>query len=467
MRTWSMHSKLRRRESRQRTTCAVALLAWLMVAAVANAQVVFNTIHWTSSGGDGEVRRANLDGTDIVDVTVGLSSPERIALDPANGRLYWTETGVIRRANLDGTGIADFIVGGRPEGIALDVAGTKIYWTDSSNDAIRRANLDGSGIEDLALGQPSPGAIALDIPNGKMYWVEGSADVIRRANMEIPLGETAMTRTDVENFVTGQPNPRGIAVDVAGGKVYWSDSTSNNIQRVNLNGTGVEEMIANQPNTRDIALDVTAGKIYWGDSQNSNIQRANLEIPPGETAATRTDIEELVTGIVQFRGIALLLCGPADCDFDGIPDGSDNCPTVSNAGQSDIDTDLVGDVCDNCIASSNTDQSDEDGDGIGDACDQCLGDPINDPDGDLVCASVDVCPFDFDPGQEDFDGDGVGDICDDDDDGDGVPDVVDQCDFTPLGLAIDSDGIAKVDMNSDCIIDQSDIDAFVALLLGL
>ena len=41
-----------------------------------------------------------------------------------------------------------------------------------------------------------------------------------------------------------------------------------------------------------------------------------------------------------------LLTGSTDTDGDGVPDESDNCPAVSNAGQSDRDFDTLGDACD-------------------------------------------------------------------------------------------------------------------------
>ena len=71
-----------------------------------------------------------------------------------------------------------------------------------------------------------------------------------------------------------------------------------------------------------------------------------------------------------------------DSDNDGIPDTSDNCPTVFNPDQKDTDHDGAGDACDsdddndgvpdssdNCPTVSNPNQADKDGDGIGDACD--------------------------------------------------------------------------------------------------
>lgn len=44
---------------------------------------------------------------------------------------------------------------------------------------------------------------------------------------------------------------------------------------------------------------------------------------------------------------------PNDRDGDGLPNTSDNCPTVPNADQADADSDMHGDVCDACPSISN------------------------------------------------------------------------------------------------------------------
>ena len=62
-------------------------------------------------------------------------------------------------------------------------------------------------------------------------------------------------------------------------------------------------------------------------------------------------------------------CMLPDADGDGVPDQSDNCPSVSNASQADCNFDGIGDAC--VIASGSS--SDYDGNGVPDSC-QCLAD---------------------------------------------------------------------------------------------
>jgi len=144
-----------------------------------------------------------------------------------------------------------------------------------------------------------------------------------------------------------------------------------------------------------------------------------------------------------------------DDDGDGFDDGRDNCPTVANPGQENTDTLDPGDACqdvdqdgiidaiDNCPTNTNPDQTDTDGDGDGDACDtdddndgisdwldRCplRHDPSNiDSDSDLIGDYCDNCPVDYNPDQVNSDRDVLGNACDDDDDNDGIPDDDDNC----------------------------------------
>src|SRR5207249_1192172 len=94
---------------------------------------------------------------------------------------------------------------------------------------------------------------------------------------------------------------------------------------------------------------------------------------------------------------------PGDRDGDGVPDATDNCPTVFNPVRP-VDGGK---------------QADADGDGLGDACDPCPLDASNqcparafDRDGDGVPDTRDNCINVANPTQADRDGDGKGDACD-------------------------------------------------------
>jgi hypothetical protein len=166
-------------------------------------------------------------------------------------------------------------------------------------------------------------------------------------------------------------------------------------------------------------------------------------------------------------------CFPDD-DGDGIADGMDNCPVVSNEEQGNSDSDPWGDACDNCISAANADQADVDKDGWGDACDNCA-DSANvdqgDADSDGLGDICDNCPSHANPDQHDVDTDGIGDACDNcparansdqaDADSDGVGSACDNCPQAANAdqLDADTDGIGEVCDNCRLIANASQTDA--------
>ena len=176
-----------------------------------------------------------------------------------------------------------------------------MYWTDFGTDRIQRANLDGSNVQTLvSRGLENPAGIAVDVAGGKMYWTDigelGAGarfgkERIQRANLDGSNVQTLVTRTQ------GLVWPEDISLAVAGGKMYWTDRGADRIQRANLDGSNIETLVSRElENPSGIAVDVAAGKMYWtelgelGDGARfgkERIRRANLDGSNIETLVTR------------------------------------------------------------------------------------------------------------------------------------------------------------------------------------
>ena len=211
--------------------------------------------------------------------------------------MYWTDYGTdkIQRSNLDGSGVEDLVTTGleTPDRHRAGcVRRQDVLDGCMAQDKIQRSNLDGSGIEDLVTtGLEIPYGIALDVSGGKMYWTDDDGtEKIQRSNLD---------GSGVEDLVTaGLDHPDGIALDVSGGKMYWTDWGTKKIQRSNLDGSGVEDLVTTGlVNPNGIALDVSGGKMYWTDRlHGTEIKRSNLD---------GSNVENLVTGLYSPDGIAL------------------------------------------------------------------------------------------------------------------------------------------------------------------
>lgn len=185
----------------------------------------------------------------------------------AAGDLYLVDEPAITRTELDGTGSVLLLNAPGASFIALDTAAGKMYWTTFS--FVQRANLDGTSLQTIVSGLTEGQGIAVDPAGGKVYWGDETTGKVQRANLD---------GTGVEDLVTGLGKPVGIGLDTGAGKLYWSDEGTLKIQRANLDGSGVEDLVTtglSKPVGLD--LDLVAGKIYWGDQVAQRVQRSNLD----------------------------------------------------------------------------------------------------------------------------------------------------------------------------------------------
>ncbi len=174
--------------------------------------------------------------------------PDGIAVDAAAGHIYWTNMGVpslndgsIERADLDGKNRKVIVPQGvtfSPKQIQLDKKSGKLYWCDREGMRVMRGNLDGSNIETLVeTGRGEADrrdqtrwcvGIAIDPVRKQIYWTQKGADNaeqgrIFRAGIEIPKGETAAKRSDIEVFFDRLPEPIDLELDLKNRVLYWTD----------------------------------------------------------------------------------------------------------------------------------------------------------------------------------------------------------------------------------------------------
>ena len=198
----------------------------------------------------GRVLSANPDGSDLKTIVEeGRQLPDGLVVDGAAGRMYWTNMGNLKandgsifRSDLDGKNMTTVVPAGgtfTPKQLQLEKKSGKLYWCDREGMRVMRANLDGSNIEtlvDTSRGDPRPGpdakkwcvGIAVDVEGGKFYWTQKGGDNagegrIFRANIELPAGRTPAKRQDIELLYDNLPEPIDLDLDVAHRVMYWTD----------------------------------------------------------------------------------------------------------------------------------------------------------------------------------------------------------------------------------------------------
>ena len=163
-------------------------------------------------------------GTDGVStLSAGGTSAESISLNaPSSAGTYYYGACVDNVSGESNTG------NNCSSGVSITVAAVtppvaeglnKMYWTDVATEKIQRSNLDGSGVEDLVTTglEESTVGIALDVAGGKMYWTDGgSTDKIQRSNLD---GSSASKTSSPQdwNTLSRHRAGRGQRQDVLGG----------------------------------------------------------------------------------------------------------------------------------------------------------------------------------------------------------------------------------------------------------
>jgi len=270
-------------------------------------------IYWSE---DGEIRRANLDGSNVENVITNDNWIRDIALDIQNHKIYWIGGAhSIKRANLDGTDVetiynphalnADKVGRIHSPTITLDTIAEKISWDNMWGPwGMTRADLDGTNIEDIIILPVNGGVfnirvdaedIQLDVKEGKIYFQDSLNDNIARVNMD---------GSNYENLPLSTPHHDKIALDLSNNRIFRTTIIFREIRSYFLDGTNRDLILTSLSYPIHIALDVRSQKIYWNEmnfeTEKSMIRCANLD---------GTNATDLLTGLNYVYGIALYTDG--------------------------------------------------------------------------------------------------------------------------------------------------------------
>ena len=183
---------------------------------------------------------------------------------------------------------------------------SRLFVLELSGDRIHSMNPDGSDRKIIVTDCHLPDGIVVDAEAGHIYWT----------NMGIPnLDDGSIERADIDGknrrIIVPQGithTPKQIHLEKAARKLYWCDREGMRVMRANLDGSRVETLVETGRGDKDqrdqtrwcvgITLDPKFGKIYWTQKGPDNaglgrISRANIDIPKGESPASRSDIEVL------------------------------------------------------------------------------------------------------------------------------------------------------------------------------
>jgi sugar lactone lactonase YvrE len=243
----------------------------------------------------------NTDGSDRKVVVSGGHLPDGIVVDVDAGHIYWTNMGSspsandgsIERADIDGRNRTVIVPPGAtftPKQMQLDQKGGKLYWCDREGMRVMRCNLDGSQIETLV--ETGRGdvdrrdqtrwcvGITIDPRRKQIYWTQkgpdnGDQGRIFRAGIEIPRGQTAANRSDIEVFFDRLPEPIDLELDLRNRVLYWTDRgdppRGNTVSRASIDAKppAPEIVITHLMEGIGIALDVPNDRMFVTDFAGS------------------------------------------------------------------------------------------------------------------------------------------------------------------------------------------------------
>uniref|UniRef100_A0A672KQ36 Low-density lipoprotein receptor-related protein 2-like n=1 Tax=Sinocyclocheilus grahami TaxID=75366 RepID=A0A672KQ36_SINGR len=158
----------------------------------------------------------------------GAGAPVGIAVDPARGKMYWTDQGTesgipakVASADMDGSNAAILFTHNleHVEFITIDIRENKLYWAVTGTGVIERGDPDGSNRITMVNGLSHPWGVA--VYDSYLYFTDRDFEVIERVDKA-----TGLNRVVMRDNVAGL---RVLKVHYRDSSAGWSNGCSNNV----------------------------------------------------------------------------------------------------------------------------------------------------------------------------------------------------------------------------------------------
>lgn len=236
-------------------------------------------------------------------------------------QIFTRRNGGVHALRLDGDSRREIVPAGAMttgKQLASDGAGT-LYFCDREGRRVSRVRVDGNGLTDLVVRPADEGVlgecvgVAVDRARGHLYWTQkgpakGGRGRIFRAGLEIPPGESAENRSDIEELWSGLPEP--IDLHLGGDWLYWTDrgapEDGNSLNRAPVPGAGERgaqpEILARGfQEAIGLAVDGEAGIAYVSDL-GGGIRMVPLPGGPDEAQRELVKLDFPLTGLCGIAG---------------------------------------------------------------------------------------------------------------------------------------------------------------------
>ena len=236
----------------------------------------------------------------------------------------------------------------------MDIAlgGDHIYWTEEGS-SIQRVPMSGQKtVKDVAVNLDTVGGLA--VGGGKVYWTEAtgaSAGTINGANLD---------GTQFKTLATIKAAPMGIAVDLAGSKLYWTNSRGR-VQRANLDGSKIQNVVdglgtpstlviggasqgttAAQPAAKPATQPTQQDNSAYDVNGDGTVDNVDASLVSGAMGTTTAKYDVNGDGTVNFLDLLLV--------FDNRDDAAAGAPTVLGMQLSSVQIDVIKEQIDLLIA---------------------------------------------------------------------------------------------------------------------